>query len=195
MKKLFRKRHLFFWYLKHKKLKLNVGSAAKNFDKTWFATDIETLNLTKEDDWKKLLGFLRVDYIMAEHVWEHLLAEDTILANKNCYRFLKKKGVLRIAVPDGFHPDPGYIEHVKPAGSGFGASDHKILYNYKTLKQSLEEVGFTVSLLEYWDENKEFHFIDWSDEGGHIVRSKRYDKRNQQGILNYTSLIVDAIKD
>lgn len=188
------KNTMFFWFLKQKKIKINVGSAAKNFDNNWLATDIETLNLTKIKDWKKLLFFLKVDNIMAEHVWEHLTELDTELANQNCFKFLKKGGILRIAVPDGFHPNTKYIDHVKPGGRGSGAEDHKILYNYKLMTERLQKVGFKVQLLEYWDENGKFHFIDWSDEGGHIRRSKRYDRRNQNGTLSYTSLIVDAVK-
>ena len=60
--------------------------------------------------------------------------------------------------------------------------------------ERLERSGFTVQLLEYWDENGNFHFVEWADDAGHITRSKRYDERNQNGALNYTSLIVDAKK-
>jgi len=180
--------------LKQKRIKINVGSAGINTDNSWYATYIDTLNLTKERDWKKLLLFRKLDNIMAEHVWEHLTETDTHLANRNCYKFLKKGGVLRLAVPDGYHPDKSYIDYVKPGGMGDGADDHKILYTYKIMIERLKKAGFKVQLLEYWDENGEFHFAEWSDEGGRIVRSKRFDKRNQNGKLNYTSLIVDAIK-
>lgn len=176
------------------KIKFNIGSAGLNADDSWYATDIATLDITKEQDWKKILLFLKLDNIMAEHVWEHLTLSDTNLANKNCYKFLKRNGTLRLAVPDGFHPDTDYIEYVKPGGNGLGADDHKILYNYKILKHRLEQIGFEVKLLEYWDEFGEFHFENWTDDAGHIIRSKRYDKRNQSGKLNYTSLIVDAVK-
>lgn len=183
-----------FSLLKKDKIKFNVGSAGITNNNSWYATDITTLNITKEKDWKNILFFLKVDNIMAEHVWEHLNDKDTLLANRNCYNFLKKNGVLRLAVPDGFHPDKEYIDYVKPGGHGLGADDHKIFYNYRTMTRCLEDVGFSVKLLEYWDEEGDFHFFDWSDEGGHIMRSKRYDKRNQDGTLKYTSLIVDAIK-
>ena len=103
-------------------------------------------------------------------------------------------GTLRIAVPDGYHPDKDYIDWVKVGGNGFGADDHKILYNYYIMKTKLEKVGFKVELLEYWDENGVFHFTDWSSEAGFIRRSKNNDERNQSGKLKYTSLIVDAIK-
>ena len=180
--------------LRDGKMRFNVGSGGINPDNTWFATDIDTLNLTKEKHWKELLLFLKLDNIMAEHVWEHLNDTDTKLANTNCFKYLKKNGVLRLAVPDGFHPDKDYIDYVRPGGTGMGSDDHKILYTYKTMKDKLEAVGFKVVLLEYWDESGNFHFVDWNDGNGRISRSRRYDERNSSGKLNYTSLIVDAIK-
>jgi predicted SAM-dependent methyltransferase len=113
---------------------------------------------------------------------------------KTCFTFLKSGGFLRIAVPDGFHPDKEYIECVKPGGFGAGADDHKILYNYKIMQASLEKAGFKVNFLEYWDENGKFQYKDWDPKTGMIHRSKRFDERNASGELKYTSLIVDAIK-
>ncbi|MBC7747653.1 MAG: hypothetical protein H7Z76_03570 [Methylotenera sp.] len=180
--------------LKNKKAKFNVGSSGKYLGNDWFNTDIDVLNITIVKDWKRFLWFKKLDNIAAEHVWEHINDFDTELANKNCFKFLKKNGVMRLAVPDGFHPDKSYIDYVKPGGHGAGADDHKILYTYKIMKERLEAVGFQVRLLEYWDEKGEFHFTEWSDEGGRISRSRRYDERNHSGELKYTSLIVDAIK-
>jgi len=176
------------------KRKLDVGSAGINWGKGWIKTDIEILNIAKYENWHRLFGKLRLKNIMAEHVWEHLTEEDTSATNLNCFTFLAPGGVLRIAVPDGYHPDKEYIDWVKVGGNGFGADDHKILYNYSIMKTKLEKVGFKVELLEYWDENGAFHYTDWSPDGGFIRRSKNNDERNQFGELKYTSLIVDAIK-
>ena len=180
--------------LKHKKAKFNVGASTVDIGSDWFPTDIDLLNITITADWRRFLWFTKLDNISAEHVWEHLTDEDTVLANANCFKFLKKNGVIRLAAPDGYHPDKNYIDYVRPGGHGAGADDHKILYTYKSMKDRLEAAGFQVNLLEYWDEKGEFHFTEWSDEGGRISRSKRYDERNQGGELKYTSLIVDAVK-
>jgi predicted SAM-dependent methyltransferase len=180
--------------LENKKAKFNVGASTVDIGNDWFPTDIDVLNITINADWRRFLWFTKLDNISAEHVWEHLTDADTILANANCFKFLKKNGIMRLAVPDGFHPDKEYIDYVRPGGHGAGADDHKILYTYKTMKERLENVGFQVNLLEYWDEKGEFHFTEWSDEEGRISRSKRYDERNQGGELKYTSLIVDAVK-
>lgn len=160
----------------------------------WISTDVDLLDVTSWRDWERVFGRRRADALMAEHVWEHLNEDQTRAANANCFTFLTPGGYLRLAVPDGFHPDPKYIEYVRPGGTGAGATDHKIQYNYRLLTSRLEMVGFTVSLLEYWDEDGRFHFTDWSSDGGHITRSRRFDERNVPGNLAYTSLIVDATK-
>jgi len=127
-------------------------------------------------------------------VWEHLTADDARRAQRNAHTFLKPGGHLRLAVPDGRHPDPAYLERVRPGGTGPGADDHKVLYTVETLSRSLEAAGFEVRPLEYWDARGEFQFCDWSTADGKIVRSRRFDPRNATGTLAYTSLIVDAIK-
>ena len=189
------KRLLHFITIPNRILKLNVGAGGVPFDKSWYSCDINVLDLTKREDWISLLKNKKVNNIFAEHVWEHLNEKDTRLANINCFEFLKKGGRLRLAVPDGFHPDKEYIEYVKPNGTGIGSDDHKILYDYNIMKQNLEKVGFKVILVEYWDESGKFHYIKWSKKHGKVSRSKDYDIRNKNGKLNYTSLIVDAIKE
>lgn len=176
------------------KLKFNIGSAGINKNFEWYPTDKESLDVTKENDWQKVLSFLQLDNIAAEHVWEHLTQKETELANANCFKYLKNGGVLRIAVPDGYNPNKKYIESVKPGGTGKGARDHKMLYNYKVITDCLQKAGFIVKPLEYWDEYGQFHYIDWDNEDGFIERSRRYDSRNKNGSLEYTSLIVDAMK-
>jgi predicted SAM-dependent methyltransferase len=185
---------IFFQMLFANKRKFNIGSGKFTFENGWLNTDKNSLNICREEDWKRYLKFLKLDNILAEHVWEHLAEEETAAANRNCFAFLKHGGNLRLAVPDGFHPKQDYIDWVKIGGVGPGADDHKVLYNYRTLKASLEKAGFKVTLLEYWDEEGQFHFTNWTDEAGRIIRSRRYDKRNAGSDLNYTSLIIDAKK-
>ena len=50
-------------------------------------------------------------------------------------------------------------------------------------------------VLEYFDEDNNFHFNKWDKNKGMIYRSKRYDERNKQNPLAYTSIIIDAFKD
>lgn len=173
-------------------LQIIIGSAKTKYE-NWLATNIESLDILKVSSFESLLGEKRVDRFLAEHVFEHIHYDDAIVGLKNCNRFMKPGGTIRIAVPDGFHPNPDYINMVKPGGYGWGSDDHKLLYTYESLSRVLEEAGFTVRLLEYYDEAGEFHYNDWKSEDGHVMRSMRYDKRFHEP-LGYSSLIIDGIK-
>lgn len=160
----------------------------------WIPTQIQTLNILKQSDWEKYFIKNSINAMVAEHVWEHLTLTEGKLAASNCYTYLKADGYVRIAVPDGLHPNPSYIENVRAGGCSPGAKDHKVLYAYKTLFNVFESAGFEVKLLEYYDESGQFHFRGWDVQDGFILRSKRYDQRNKNGELNYTSIILDATK-
>jgi len=175
------------------KLQIIIGAHTTDY-KDWLPTNIENLNLLEIDSFDNLFGDKKADRFLAEHVFEHISYDDAIIALKNCGKYLKKGGVVRIAVPDGFHPNPDYIDMVKPGGHGEGAHDHKLLYDYKTLSKAFEESGYRVNLLEYYDENGQFHFNEWDSKDGHVIRSKRYDKRFNEP-LGYSSLIIEGIKD
>lgn len=176
-----------------KPIRLVIGSGF-TFVKGWLHTDIETLNILKLEDWAAYFPENSVDRILAEHVWEHFNEADGKQAFRNCHTFLKPGGVLRVAVPDGFHPNPEYIDKVKIGGTGDGADDHKMLYNYQIMSSFLEDIGFKVIPLEYFDENGQFHQRPWRTEDGIILRSAAHDPRNRAGELVYTSLLIDAQK-
>jgi predicted SAM-dependent methyltransferase len=158
------------------------------------STDRPQLDICSKASFEKYFRPDTVGVFVAEHVWEHLSLEDGALAFGNCFEFLKPGGVLRIAVPDGFHPNAGYIDRVRPGGCGEGAEDHKVLYDYRTLSALLENAGYKVRLLEWFDEEGKFQYENWSVEWGLIRRSSRFDERNSLTPLTYTSLIVDAIR-
>ena len=170
-----------------------VGSSGV-FDPGWIPTEIEFLNLLRRSDWQKFFSPGTLDAILAEHVWEHLTLTDGAIAAKTCFDYLRPGGRLRLAVPDGFNPSIEYREWVRPGGSGAGADDHKVLYTHETMSRLLVGVGFQVELLEYFDAAGNFHFTDWNPTEGMIHRSRRFDERNRDGRLGYTSLIVDARK-
>jgi len=177
----------------HQAIRIVVGASGVA-DEGWLATNIEFLNLLKENDWTKFFEPGAVSAMLAEHVWEHLTEEEAVVAAQNCYKYLKPSGYIRVAVPDGFRPDPSYIKWVRPDGIGPGADDHKQLYTYRTLSDVFEKVGFRVELYEYYDETGNFHFKEWNPQDGMIRRSRKYDERNQHGEVRYTSIVLDAFK-
>lgn len=174
-------------------LKLQVGSSGLK-QIGWISSEQGFLNLLRTSDWMQYFSFGSLDSVLAEHVWEHLSETEATIAAQTVFKFLKPGGHLRIAVPDGFHPDKKYIDAVKPGGSGSGAFDHKILYTYKSLTDVFVRCGYSVDLLEYHDENRVFLFKEWRMSDGFVHRSKNHDARNTKGSLNYTSIIIDAIK-
>ena len=175
-------------------IRLVIG-ASGIYDEGWIHTDIEYLNLLKAKDWERFFQPGSIDAILAEHVWEHLTEEQGLEAARRCFDYLKYGGYLRVAVPDGFHPSTEYIEGVRPGGTGLGAEDHKLLYDHASFSRLFAAAGFRVSLLEFFDASGKFHYSEWSTDEGKISRSSRYDWRNKDGELNYTSIILDAHKD
>jgi len=176
------------------RIRLVVGSSGVHHA-GWVYTDIEYLDLLKPDDWERFFLRNSIDAILAEHVWEHLAAGQGLEAAKRCFEYLRPGGYLRAAVPDGFHPNEDYLDGVRPGGTGLGAEDHQVLYDHHSFEQLFVKAGFRVELLEYFDAAGEFHYREWSNADGIVSRSSRHDWRNQDGALNYTSIILDAHKD
>ena len=58
----------------------------------------------------------------------------------------------------------------------------------------LENAGYKVRLLEWFDEQGKFHHEDWNAKDGFVMRSTRFDQRNRTNPTAYTSLIIDASK-
>jgi predicted SAM-dependent methyltransferase len=179
--------------VKHDPIRLVIGASGV-CERGWARSEVEYLNITKEEDWRRFFQPESIAAMLAEHVWEHLVPADAFQGATLCYKYLKRGGHLRVAVPDGLHPHPSYIQHVKPGGTGPGAYDHKVLYTYQTLSEPFQSAGFSVELLEYYDERGYFHFNEWNRADGFIHRSSRFDERNVNGNLTYTSIILDARK-
>jgi len=171
-----------------------IGSADR-YDSGWIPTEMEFLNLLKPGDWDRYFRPHSVEAMLAEHVWEHLTEEEGLDAAKTCFKYLRPGGYLRVAVPDGLHPNPTYLQWVRPGGASpmQKANDHKVLYTYSTLRHVFESAGFRVALYEYFDEAGTFHCQDWDANAGKIWRSRRFDKRNADGDLTFTSIIMDAV--
>ena len=149
----------------------------------WFSSKVDTLDLLRREDFIRLWSPGTREAFLAEHVFAHLTFEQAQRAAAHCFEFLRPGGRLRVAVPDGCHPDPQYREHVRPGGTGPGADDHKILPTWRTLEAQLVGAWFKVALLKFWDEAGHFRVGEWSPDDGPIRRSRRIDPRNQDGVL------------
>src|SRR5688572_7886242 len=159
--------------------KIVIGAGSKP-ERGWVTSQIEFLNLLQPADWERFFQPGSIEAMLAEHVWEHLTPEEGLAAARTCFKYLRPGGYLRVAVPDGLHPDPIYLGWVKVGGASpmQVANDHKVLYTYNSLKQLFESAGFRVRLYEYFDAAGTFHFHEWDERAGKVWRSKRFDPRN-----------------
>lgn len=174
----------------HKDINLVIGAANLGEDE-WFKTDILILDVTNEKQFRHFFSERKIRRVLAEHVLEHLTTEQIDQMLVNILKYSTPDVRIRIAVPDGNHANPLYIEGAKPGGTGAGADDHKHLFTYQSLSNIFSRHGFKAHLVEYWDENKEFHTVYKDDENGLIRRSYVNDPRRKDDVPYYTSLIID----
>jgi predicted SAM-dependent methyltransferase len=80
---------------------LQIGAGNHELD-GWFKTDLEPDLKAVYLDATKRFPFAddTFDYIVAEHIIEHISYEDGLKMLRECHRVLKKKGVVRIATPN-----------------------------------------------------------------------------------------------
>jgi len=162
-------------------MKIIIGAGGKT-QEGWVSTEENQIDITLDFEGE-------FDAMLLEEVVEHIPKDKILPALRNCYKHLNVDGYLRISTPDGYHPDPEYIKYVSPPNMG-----HKVLYNYHVLSDLLAQAGFTVNLLEWFDENSKFNSRAWNEMDGNIERCLSSDPRNQDGKPHYTSLIMDAKK-
>jgi len=157
----------------------------------WLQTDKELLDVTSPSDWSALFEPESIDSLLSEHMLEHLTETEARIALTECYRYLKRGGLFRIAVPDGYRRDAAYVAEASPPNDG-----HQALYNIDTLTALLQSVGFATTPLEYFDAQEQFHAVPWDEKEGLVRRSARFDTQQdfRRGNLFYTSVIVDARK-
>jgi predicted SAM-dependent methyltransferase len=176
-------------------MKIIVGAQATQ-QLGWASLQKNDLDIRDEGSWARRFMPDSLDAVLAEHVLEHLTYAEAAQAVRNCFKYLKPNGYFRIAVPDGFHPEPNYIAWVRPM-TGWNGDDHKFLFDYKNLGDLLLEMGFIVRPLEWFDEQGTFHQGLWNIQDGVITRSRDAVWSKFLSIVvnaKYTSLIVDAIK-
>ena len=168
-----------------------IGAGETRYD-GWLATDIPAFHVLKHEHWALLFQPGSINRMLAEHVFEHLTIDELGQFLRLARIYLSAGGRIRLAVPDGNHPDANYIKHVRPGGIGEGADDHKVLYTSDKIVKVFQKSDYDFQLLEFFDASGVFHREQWHAEAGFVGRSASNDERNVDGKLVYTSLIVDC---
>ncbi len=179
-------------------IKIIVG-AAETYQPGWYSTNEQWLDIVKQTDWDKVFkGKRLVTHVVAEHVFEHLTHAEARQALANIAACAVPGARVRIAVPDGYHPDPVYQAHVGIAGIGDDAADHKQVLNADVLADLLQEAGFQPKQVEGYDKSGKLIAETYSQADGYIRRSRVNRKTGKPSAWNFfdadTSLIVDGIK-
>lgn len=170
-------------------MKLVIGCGGTRYD-GWMMTDREALDITDARSWEAFMKANgRVSNILSEHVIEHILPHQAADAASYMHNCLLPGGMARIAVPDGLHPEQWYIKHNSPPGCS-----HVAIYDYRSLAGVFLNAGFSVRLIEWWNDLRQFNAIPWHPAEGHITRAWKTDHRNGDGKPNFTSLIIDCFK-
>jgi predicted SAM-dependent methyltransferase len=95
------------WAEKEKKLKIIIGASEIKFE-GWFQTEQYFLDVSKRSDFVKMFSDRKMNYILTEHVLEHVSNNDLAVMLKHFQEFTDDDINIRIAVPDG----PNQILHL-----------------------------------------------------------------------------------
>ena len=148
-------------------MKLNLGSGNVLL-KGWVNIDISPVADFQQDLTQPLkFADNSIDYIYSEHFLEHIEYDQAVNLIKECFRVLKKGGVIRIATPDLTHlvnkykgnwKDQDWLSHddykfiqtkgmmINHAFRGWG---HKYLWNKEDLARVFIMAGFNDPTTKY----------------------------------------------
>ena len=177
-------------------IKLHLGCGWRNFGNDWIHIDGgDYSHLDYKDITKLEYANNTVDLIYASHVIEYFDRVEVIELLKEWKRVLKPDGTIRIAVPDFEALLQIYKEHQNLnciLGPLFGRMKmgessiyHKTVYDFKSLQDVLQEVGFVYIKRYDWRKTEHAKFDDHSQ-----AYYPHMDKEN--GLL--LSLNVEATK-
>lgn len=176
-----------------------ILGAAETHQPGWFSTNENWLDITNATHWQRVFkGQQLITHAVAEHVFEHLTYDEAARALQHLHQHMAKDGRVRIAVPDGYNPDPTYIRHVGINGIGDDAADHKQLLNTDVLCDLLQKNGFAATHIEGYTRDGQLIQKTYSPDDGFIMRSranpKLKDRKHWDFVDAETSLIVDGRK-
>jgi len=169
------------------KINIILGAGSTIYPE-WIPTDLPHFNILKPNNWQYFFSAVPIDHLLAEHVLEHLTVEEVKQVIMFSSKYLNPGGCFRIAVPDGYHPDPAYTQLIAPPADG-----HLSIWNIDSLQKILIENGFHTNPLEYYTADGKFMTKDFDFVNGAVTRSKTKGFKSAVN-ADYSSLIIDSYK-
>jgi len=159
-----------------RKIVINLGMLSKCYDIDW--ADINLVNITR----RLPLKDNSVDYVYCSHVLEHFDKKTAILILKDISRVLKKRGVVRIVLPDlkllidqyksadEFNRDYFGYDKDKYDWKRIFIRGHEWMYDKKSAFQLLSGVFGKVVMSEYKDGNfPDIEQLDLQEHSNHSL--------------------------
>lgn len=142
-------------------MKLHLGCGKRDFGSDWTSIDGGDFPYLHSHDVTKLpFGDNSADIIYASHVLEYFDRAEVVLVLEEWFRVLKQGGTLRLAVPDFEQMVRLYFSRMFSLDNflgplygkmqmGDGTIYHKTCYDFVSLKNLLEKIGF--KNIRLWD--------------------------------------------
>ena len=153
-------------------MKLHLGCGSKHIDGFINIDARELPEVDEIDDVKTLVKFDKesIELIYASHILEHITRLEYTNVLSRWYDVLKKDGILRIAVPDiekvfehySINKDLRALRGFLWGGQSYGFNYHYCGWDFKTLSEDLESVGFKDIRIYNWRETEHSHIDDFS---------------------------------
>lgn len=155
-----------------RKMRIIAGSSGTR-QPGWIATEEEFFDLTSRESMSRFLGRARIHRLLLEHVLEHLTEDEVSAFLGEISKFLEPDALIRIAVPDAYHPSPWYRAEMGVGGKEPGAEDHKTFWSVDSITWIAANNGFRVEPIEYFDAKGLFHSRFYDEDDGYVARSSR----------------------
>ena len=155
-------------------MKLNIGCGKRNFGHKWVHIDGASFSHIDSND-ISLESFKNdsVDLIYSSHFIEYFDRDEIISLLIKWKKVLKKNGILRLAVPDFKACAELYSKGLYPLNNFLGPlygrmkmGDkliyHKTVFDFKSLKKILEDIGMKDISIYDWRKTEHAQFDDHS---------------------------------